>query len=373
MNLLNWGHETGCLVLVFRCSLTKRRVSILPGHKGCVTLGLECLEGCFCCWLRMKAKANPRASRTERTSWMHGAFCRKRPASLHHMVDHLSNLAVYLELAVGWWVPAVFFFHVAPKKALCVCYLFLYKSKNLGSEFLNCGFGPWLRWWLTLVVDCLRNPRLERGCDIQNSNQHRPSWFIEREWQDAPIDWLYPLGWWKSMLFWLCVYVLDICKQGLKLKQLYNTRPLQFFFTAPVLWALTAGACLGKYQQAAVCLARLTHHSLAHGWILPGVLIGKTPRFAASVDILLYKHGKVFKEYVGAFFIAPILCNSADRSLPCHPGEVTSILVCNSIEFFECQATRCAEFTTFYANFANKMKVPLVPFLIPQACWEQVS
>ena len=164
----------------------------------------------------------------------------------------------------------------------------------------------------------------------------------------------------------VCVYVLDFCKKGLKLKQLYNTQPLQFFFTAPVLWALTAGACLGKYQQAAVCLARLTGHSLAHGWILPGVLIGKTPRFCllhmffVSVDILLYKHGKVFKEYVGAFFIDPILCNSADRSLPCHPGQVTSILVYNSIEFFECQATRCAEFTTFYANFANKMKVPLM-------------
>ena len=37
------------------------------------------------------------------------------------------------------------------------------------------------------------------------------------------------------------------------------------------------------------------------------------------------------------------------------------------IEFFECQATRRAEFNTFYANLANKMKVPLIPGLIPQA------
>ena len=178
----------------------------------------------------------------------------------------------------------MFFFHVAPKKALCVCYLFLYKSKNLGSEFLNCGFGPWLRWWLTLVVDCLWNPRLEKGCDIQNSNQHRTN-FVKAPRDSSKengkmlllIDFTHLAG--GSLCFWLCVYVLDICKQGLKLKQLYNTRPLQFFFTAPVLWALTAGACLGKYQQAAVCLARLTGHSLAHGWILPGVLIGKTPRF----------------------------------------------------------------------------------------------
>lgn len=65
MNLLNWSHATGCVV--FRCSLTKRKVSILLGHKGCVTAVTfgekNTFSESFCCenwgWKQRQTHGHP--------------------------------------------------------------------------------------------------------------------------------------------------------------------------------------------------------------------------------------------------------------------------------------------------------------------------